>query len=944
MPRQAHGRLLLQQRSSKPAKRKPALGRGINALEIAEKRHSVQPYLPRHRLGEVSDDSDDANSRPREDEEGRSAKRRKTAEDKEDVPFDGLPGSDGEEDPWHEGVNSGDEDSEIDSDDAFGDGDEERFEGFKFGATGASQNGPAVKKKDHVRREIDLSEQPEDDLSDDFGKEGVDLATAWDMDDDSDRAAKQPSKTKTPSSKIKTSQSSRELKLESESDGVKEDEYSEDDEASQDESSQLSVSDYDDEEGHTRLQDFVENLQTDIDSQQRTSHENAADASSSNLSAADLLKYVNDPLHRQSLKLLINNAKAVPAPYKGGVPGKLEPPLAKRQQDRLDRTAAYDKSKATLNRWIETVKLNRRADHISFPLQDPNAFARLSASELAPTVHQQPQNSLEQTVQQIMQESGMLSQAKTDAEEDERAFEELQENKMPLEEVLARRAELRSNRDLMFREEIRARRIKKIKSKAYRRVHRKEKHKTAQEERAYLAAAGLLNSDEERENTDRRRAEERMGARHRESKWAKGVKATGRTAWDENARHGVQELARKDEALRRRIEGRAVADSDASDATSSSESEAADVDTDDEHFDLEKSLDALDDASAPKLSGLGSMAFMQKGEAAKRRRNDQEAEDIRRQLNGEGAHDKPLSEPEGGRMKFGVTAAHKNETQPKPFERSEFEEQLTDDERQTANIEEPEEPPTAPPRTIKAAAKTPAVSAIKKRAASHPYETISATLPCLQSQSGTATEPNPHKRATKVTIDKGTNARNLNEVAQQVLDKVEDSSDSGAEHQKNGDVLDLTDNAAIAKALFAGDEAVEDDFNQEKRQTMDEEGDQIIDNNLPGWGSWTGHGLSKKAQKRNKNRFLTVIKGVSEDKRKDAKLEKVIINEKTVKKNGKYLANELPHPFESRQQYERSLRLPIGPEWTTKSTFQDATKPRVLVKQGIIRPIARPIA
>lgn len=59
--------------------------------------------------------------------------------------------------------------------------------------------------------------------------------------------------------------------------------------------------------------------------------------------------------------------------------------------------------------------------------------------------------------------------------------------------------------------------------------------------------------------------------------------------------------------------------------------------------------------------------------------------------------------------------------------------------------------------------------------------------------------------------------------------------------------------------------------------------------------------------------------------------------------NVKYLASQLPHPFETRQQYERSLRLPVGPEWTTKETFQAATKPRVMVKQGIITPMERPV-
>ena len=59
--------------------------------------------------------------------------------------------------------------------------------------------------------------------------------------------------------------------------------------------------------------------------------------------------------------------------------------------------------------------------------------------------------------------------------------------------------------------------------------------------------------------------------------------------------------------------------------------------------------------------------------------------------------------------------------------------------------------------------------------------------------------------------------------------------------------------------------------------------------------------------------------------------------------NQKYLASNLPHPFETKLQYERSLRLPVGPEWTTKETFQESTKPRVLLKQGIIAPMSKPL-
>jgi U3 small nucleolar RNA-associated protein 14 len=42
-------------------------------------------------------------------------------------------------------------------------------------------------------------------------------------------------------------------------------------------------------------------------------------------------------------------------------------------------------------------------------------------------------------------------------------------------------------------------------------------------------------------------------------------------------------------------------------------------------------------------------------------------------------------------------------------------------------------------------------------------------------------------------------------------------------------------------------------------------------------------------------------------------------------------------------RYERSLRLPVGPDWMTKETFQDSTKPRVIVKPGIIAPMTKPI-
>jgi U3 small nucleolar RNA-associated protein 14 len=63
----------------------------------------------------------------------------------------------------------------------------------------------------------------------------------------------------------------------------------------------------------------------------------------------------------------------------------------------------------------------------------------------------------------------------------------LQKNDLTVEEVAARRAELRKMKELMFRAEVKAKRVAKIKSKTYRRLRRKEKEKMS---------AGLAGEEE----------------------------------------------------------------------------------------------------------------------------------------------------------------------------------------------------------------------------------------------------------------------------------------------------------------------------------------------------------------------------------------------------------------------------------------------------------------
>ena len=213
---------------------------------------------------------------------------------------------------------------------------------------------------------------------------------------------------------------------------------------------------------------------------------------------------------------------------------------------------------------------------------------------LQPTTNSKPFNELEATIKTILEESGLAATNGKDDEDKLMEFEELETNKMSLEEVKARRAQLRMARDLLFREEARAKRIKKIKSKSYRKVHRKQREKENQMNRQALIEAGVEPSEDEQELQDRRRAEERMGAKHRDSRWAKATKQAGRAAWDKDARAGITEMARRDEELRKRVEGRASRKDDAEFESSGSDSE--DQSTENEDAEQARLLRKLEDA------------------------------------------------------------------------------------------------------------------------------------------------------------------------------------------------------------------------------------------------------------------------------------------------------------------------------------------------------------
>lgn len=950
---------------TKTKKRNPK--RSLNALAIAEQEHPAKERIRQSRLG-LAEQDDIGRKRAHDEEDSdeasnnRSAKRLR-AGDKDRFGNEIEGGSDSEGNEWVLGQVGSDDDSDLDSDAAMGKSDEEKFEGFAFRGSSSTKSKPRARKQTLEREaaqlpDIDLNEdeanqQDSDEESDGLGDEAIDLADALDQ------------------SEGESTGSGSESESNPEDFGL---------------SDSSDADDTTDPKKLAFLGDMIFNLndsEQDPSTKRRpmdrslesTTPSEFGLRSNKKLTLADLQASISDPALKKSLKILASN-NSKPSGKRSGIPKKLEVPLAKRQQDRLDRAAAYDKSKETLNRWIDTVKHNRRAEHLSFPLNDPTSAVAQASQRMLPTTYSKPVTELEGVIQNILQASGLAPTNGKDGDNEADDFADLPANNMSLEEVQVRHAELRRARDLLFREEKRAKRIKKIKSKSYRKVHRKERERNAQREKDAMAAAGADDSEEEQERNDRRRAEERMGQRHRDSRWAKSVKDSGRAAWDEDARSGVTEMARRGEELRRRIEGRNVnkGDDDTSSETASSDDEYEE-DGPRNNSDLLDRLDQMDgDGNSGMKSTLSSMPFMQKANSLRRAQNDAEAESIRRELNGEDSQNEEGPAEAAGRRSYGPS----NDKPPKAVshseQKSEFEERPPSDEEDENEIRFPKFDEDDIEVIVDAAdnarrSKTKGTQSISRTHMSKPSSTPSEPSPKYTDNPWLSTTTNANRKskkdnpaadaiisntlpssppkprsALKGSRAAGATASQASSTKEPVMlnDVV---TDSASEDEAPADPAlppSLQRNREFIARAFAGD-AVVADFSAEKDSIAATEAPQKIDTTLPGWGSWVGDGITKQQRKQNANRFFTTTQGIEKEKRKDAKLKKVIINEKRVKKNGKYLASSLPHPFETKSQYERSLRLPVGPEWTTKETFQGMTKPRVMVKQGVIEAMKRPI-
>ncbi|NXX26537.1 UT14A protein, partial [Nicator chloris] len=624
----------------------------------------------------------------------------------------------------------------------------------------------------------------------------------------------------------------------------------------------------------------------------------------------------------------------------------VELPLSKEEAKRVVREAAYVTTSKDVGKWQQVVLQNRHAEQLVFPLrQDITTVTPLERVTSA----WKARTPLEQEIFGLLHKT---QQPVTDPLLTPEEMASLQA--MSLEEAWRRRAELQKARAVQSYYEAKARRAKRIKSKKYHRVLKKSRRRQALKEFEQLHKSDPVAALARLEELEQLRMQERMSLKHQnKGKWARSRAIMAK--YDLEARKAMQEqLARSKELMQKvRVEP--------------PKEELCEVPEEDT-----TALPVPTGASRanPWMLGKPSGPALEP-EAQEGPRDDTvpAAVENKDEMEEEEEEEEELSEEEALLQDFkekrrewtGCLEGHSEEhgeelkalswlgDSPVPPACAEelgdnpvppaCSEELGDSPVPPACAEElvitgPEPPPQAQEQLLLSeqlhrVQTMEDVESLAKEELVEDQEKLVALRARKRAQE--QEEGRAGDRHTKKTPAK----RKMISL-EAVLDGKPQEMDCPSlpmvlEEEEGG----IEQRGMITEA-FAGDDVVAD-FRREKRKAEEAAKPQPVSLVLPGWGEWGGTGLKPSARK--VKRFL--IKPPPAPPRKDQHLPHIIMSEKRNIHAAAHQVSELPFPFERHQQFEQSMRMPVGPTWNTQRAFQKLTAPQVITRTGhIIQPIS----
>ncbi|KAL2931776.1 U3 small nucleolar RNA-associated protein 14-like protein B [Bienertia sinuspersici] len=642
---------------------------------------------------------------------------------------------------------------------------------------------------------------------------------------------------------------------------------------------------------------------------------------------------------------------------------KVHAPLPKPERERTERGVAYDHTKKAITKWEHLVKRNREAPTLYFDQGTSMGLSTVGAlaSEF------KPRTDFEKSIASILQNKEVADAYKSDG------AKILELNKMSMEEVKERQDRLAKMRSLLFRHEVKAKHIKKIKSKTYHRIKKREKLKAA----SLGPQTDTEAARELAEKQERNRAEARMTLRHKnQGKWAKRVLERGLSKQDEEKMNSMKDNSSSDDS----------SDEDEEDFDSSDEEGASKLLAKAK----EKTMKLMEQEDEVPNSGVLSLPFMVRGLEKRKEAANEEAkralEEYESSLNekaGKGLKDGTSS----GKRVFGASRKkveetkikHKPEVDNFGSDNEDTIEENDDIHMELVKGNHMEKDLDIDLAVLREDLETGDDSALKvigfRPCLLPKIESVAIVIQLdkscvLQSVIDVAEDPGAKTNHNvsaftsgswkkMKSVDKGdsvcdANVKSMQEVAQpspnsnggeEVEEVHEDSDSDSGGHMVDGmlssgtkQTYELPTNEELIRRAFAGDD-VEDEFEKVKDDVLKEENPEpekpLL---LPGWGQWTD--VQKKkglpswmveehaSAKRKREEALK--------KRKDARLKHVIISEKIDKKGEKLYAKTLPYPFASKDAFEQSIRMPIGPEYNPALVAGALTKPEVVKKSGMI--------
>ncbi|KAK4349078.1 hypothetical protein RND71_031833 [Anisodus tanguticus] len=673
------------------------------------------------------------------------------------------------------------------------------------------------------------------------------------------------------------------------------------------------------------------------------------------ISIQDLL----DPLHGKSDYSKLR--KSMSRMEKKSMP--IHAPLAKPDQERLDRKAAYDFMQKDVTKWEPSVKRNREAPTIYFDEDKDVGFSTVGAI----TAEFEPRTDFEKKIASLVNDHEVVEAHRKDG------ARLLELNKISVEDVRERQDQLAKMKSLLFRHEMKAKRVKKIKSKVYHRLLKKDRLKQA----GKAIETDPEAAKEQAMKQEFKRAEERLTLKHKNSsKWAKRILKRGLDLQDEGTRAAINEQLNQHALLSRKANNM---------KESSSSEESSDED------DLDEASDGSDQNAAVKLlrkakdkttqvlegdeelpaSGVLSLPFMVRGLKRRKEAADEETklalEEYESSL--KELEDKNEPKTQGtniftGRRVFG----DKKKQAPEPNKKKVTSDNYygdSDSEGETdareTGISSREENNFSErevhfdPNALREESEISHDSLFKS------FDDIARDTNSKTSYEVSIFAADSRKKMNDSSVKgkktKSANAKSATslQITEPVVNKPDgEEIDEDSDTDSGGEMVDgilttgtkstyeIPSQEELIRRAFAGDD-VEDDFEREKQDALNEEIPEpekpIL---LPGWGQWTN--IQKKRgppswmleeHDNAKKKREEALK-----KRKDANLNHVIISEKRDKKAEKLHTPTLPYPFTSQEVFEQSIRMPIGPEFNPVTAVPALIRPEVVKRSGIIiKPI-----